>query len=80
MKGCFSMKQTEISKWLKGITLVVGLMGLLFFALIVPAFALTTTRTYPEIRYLFWPALIYLLGMAILCYLQGKCHCIRKDQ
>lgn len=55
-------------------------MGLLFFALIVPAFALTTTRTYPEIRYLFWPALIYLLGMAILCYLQGKCHCIRKDQ
>lgn len=78
------MRQMEISKWLKGITILVGVMGLLFFALLLPELAMEARSIYPEISFLFWPALLYFLVIAIGCYtvlflFWGVCTEIGKD-
>ncbi len=63
------MRQMEISKWLKGVTIIVGIMGLLFFALIIPKLALDAKVMYPEVSFLFWPGLLYVFLIAIGCYM-----------
>lgn len=62
------MKQMEISKWLRGITITLGIMGIVFFFLIVPILADDMRRFNPEVAFLYWPGLIYSFVIAIGCY------------
>lgn len=62
------MKQMEVSKWLKGITITLGVMGLLFFLFIMSVLAEEAVRSDPKTALLYWPGIIYGWGIAIFCY------------
>lgn len=62
------MKQMEVSKWLKAITILTGIAGLLFFFLVMPVLAQDMAAAYPEVSYLMWPGMIYGWGIGIICY------------
>lgn len=62
------MKQMEVAKWLKGITIVIGLMGLLFFFVVMPLLAEEMASEYPEVAFLYWPGMIYGWAIGALCY------------
>ena len=63
------MKQIEISRWLKMITIAIAIIGMIFFLWIVPTLAEEMRDMYPEVAFLYWPGLIYGGLIAILCYL-----------
>ena len=78
------MRQKEVAKWLKGITIAVGFMGLVFFCLILPVLAGEMRDTYPEVGFLYWPGMIYGWVIGIGCYsvlflFWRVCNEIRKD-
>lgn len=62
------MKQSEIAGWLKGITWAIGLMGAVFFFLLVPMLAGQMKQEYPEAAFLYWPGLAYSFVIAAGCY------------
>ncbi len=62
------MKQYEITNWLKGICIGIAVMGLIFFGLIIPKLAVESKIQNPEADYLFWPGLICVWIIGILCY------------
>lgn len=62
------MSQMEVSKWLKGITILTGLAGLLFFFLVMPMLAKDLAAGYPEAAYLMWPGIFYGWGIGVICY------------
>lgn len=63
-----TMTQSEISKWLKAVTVLLAVMGTIFFFLIVPILAVISRRRYPELSFLFYPGLAYTLIIAVPCY------------
>ena len=67
-KGEETMKQVEISRWLKGITCTIGIMGVIFFFCIVPMLAGEMRQQYPEAAFLYWPGLAYSCVIAVGCY------------
>ena len=62
------MKQMEVSKWLKVITVLTGIAGLFFFFLVMPVMAHDIAVMYPEAAYLLWPGMIYGWGIGVICY------------
>lgn len=62
------MGQREVSKWLKGITILAGLAGFLFFFLVMPVMAEDIAAAYPEAAYLMWPGIFYGWGIGVVCY------------
>lgn len=62
------MSQKEVSRWLKGLTIAIGLMGVLFFFVVMPYMAQDMADTYPEVSYLMWPGMIYGWGIGVICY------------
>ncbi len=62
------MKQMEVSKWLKVITILTGIAGLLFFFLVMPVLAWDMAQGYAEAAYLMWPGMIYGWGIGVICY------------
>lgn len=62
------MHQMETARWLKGITIILGIMGLLFFFLIMPLLAEEMVKNYPEVSFLYWSGLIYGWFIALFCY------------
>lgn len=62
------MKQAEIARWLKGITWGIGIMGIIFFFILVPMLAGEMRRGYPEAAFLYWPGLVYNFVIAAGCY------------
>ena len=62
------MKQKEISRWLKAITLLVGCMGLVILFLIVPIAANEMKIGYKEVAFLYWPGVIFVWGAGALAY------------
>ena len=62
------MQQTEVSKWLKTITILTGIAGLVFFLVVMPILAHDVAAMYPEAAYLMWPGMIYGWGIGVLCY------------
>lgn len=62
------MKQMEVSKWLKAITILTGIAGLLFFLWVMPVLAQDMAMAYPEAAYLMWPGMIYGWGIGGICY------------
>ena len=63
------MRQKEVSKWLKGITIAVGCMGIVFFCLILPVLAGEMRDAYPEVNFLYWPGMIYGWIIGVGCYI-----------
>ena len=68
MERMLTMKQKEISRWLKAITLLVGCMGLVILFLIVPIVAGEMKMMYEEVAFLYWPGWIYVWGAGALSY------------
>lgn len=62
------MKQAEIARWLKGITWGIGVMGAVFFFILVPVLAREMRQGYPEAAFLYWPGLVFNLVIAAGCY------------
>lgn len=62
------MTQSEISKWLKAVTIMLAAMGVVFFFVIVPILAEISRHRYPELNFLFYPGLAYNFAIAIPCY------------
>ena len=50
------MQQKEISRWLKAITIVLALMGAVFFLYIMPVLAMSWRDADESLAYLFMPA------------------------
>ncbi len=67
-KGYKSMKQSEISGWLKGITIAIGIVGVVFFFLLVPILAGEMKREYPQAAFLYLPGMAYSYVIAAGCY------------
>jgi hypothetical protein len=63
------VKQSHLAKWLKVITVVAGLLGILFFFYFVPATGNGYAYMYPEFAYLLWPYLIWAWVTAVPCYI-----------
>lgn len=62
------MSQKQVAGWLKGITLSIAGMGLVFFGLVVPYLAWDMAVTYPDYAALRIPGILYGWGIAVLCY------------
>ena len=62
------MSQKQVAGWLKGITLSIAGMGLLFFGLVVPYLAWDMAVTYPDYAALRIPGILYGWGIAVFCY------------
>lgn len=62
------MCQSEIAKWLKGITVVLALMGLVFFLVLMPLMAEDMADKNAELVILFWPGMLYGWCIAAVCY------------
>lgn len=62
------MTQSEISKWLKAVTILLAVMGIIFFCIIVPILAVFSRQRYPELAFLFYPGLAYNFAIAVPCY------------
>lgn len=62
------MKQGEIAKWLKAITIVIGLMGAVFFLVLLPMMGKEMAVLYPEMAGMYVPALLYGWCIAVFCY------------
>ena len=63
------MQQMEVSKWLKSITILTGVAGLIFFFVVLPLMARDVAETYPGVAYLMWPGLIYGWVIGAICYM-----------
>ena len=62
------MQQMEVSKWLKSITILTAIAGLIFFFAVMPLMAREVAEEYPEAAYLMWPGMIYGWGIGVICY------------
>lgn len=62
------MKQKELSRWLKAIDLVAGIIGLLLCGLVAPALGRAFVEEYPQLHGWFWPTLLYIWLMAAVVY------------
>ena len=60
------MSQKQVAGWLKGITLSIAGMGLLFFGLVVPYLAWDMAVTYPDYAALRIPGILYGWGIAVI--------------
>lgn len=63
------MNQKSLSKWLKGIVIATGIVGLGIYFLILPEIGRTLVEQAPEFEYCYWPWLIFLISTSIPCYL-----------
>lgn len=62
------MTQSEISRWLKAVTVLLAAMGIVFFFMVVPILAVISKQRYPQLAFLFYPGLAYTAAIAIPCY------------
>lgn len=78
------MNQSNLSKWLKFITIAVGVMGAAVFAFILPWYGNMFVSSNTEYSSWYWPWLIFIWVMAVPCYLVlayfwSICNEIEKD-
>lgn len=62
------MKQTNVSKWMKGITIAMAVMGIVFFAVMVPYIAKAYLDTHEGLEALWIPMLIFDGVTGVFCY------------
>lgn len=63
------MNQSNLSKWLKFITVVVGIMGAIVFFILLPMIGNDIAIMNKEYAFCYWPWLLFIWGMGIPCYL-----------
>lgn len=63
------MNQSNLSKWLKFITIAVGIIGLIVFLFLLPMVGREFANANPEYSYCYYPWLIFIWIMAIPCYM-----------
>lgn len=78
------MKQAQLARWLKGMTIIVGIIGILFSLYILPTLGISLMRTYADLDYLFWPYLIWEWVTIVPCFAAlicfwKVCHEISRD-
>ena len=69
LKGSFSMKQKSLSNWLKAIIIGMGIVGLVFYGLVVPALGNDLVSHYPEYNDAYYLWVVFLWLTAIPCYI-----------
>lgn len=62
------MKQSNVANWVKGITIAIGVVGLIFFALIMPYMGKIFFAEHEEIAFLYLPVIIFGGITAIFCF------------
>lgn len=62
------MERMEAAKWLKGITILIGVVGAVFFLVLMPMMAESCRQAYPAMAYLKWPGICYGWGIGVICY------------
>ena len=62
------MEQKTLAKWLKVIIIGAGILGLIVYFAIIPAYGISMRTSYPEFSHCFWPWLIFLWITAVPCY------------
>lgn len=78
------MKQSQLARWLKTITILAGVAGMLLFFGIIPAVVRDLGREFPELNYLVLPCLVVLWAAAVPCLVAlvefwGICSRIAED-
>lgn len=78
------MKQFELSKWLKGLVIITGTLVLIILLFLVPSIGKSAVELNPELDYMYYPCLIFILITAVPFYLGlwkswGICCEIAKD-
>ena len=78
------MKQSQLARWLKMITILAGVAGMLLFFGIIPAVVRDLGREFPELNYLVLPCLVVLWAAAVPCLVAlvefwGVCSRIAED-
>ena len=63
------MNQSNLSKWLKAVSIGTAFFGAIVFGFFVPKFGYNMTVMYPEVSYCFWPWLIFLWLCAVPCFI-----------
>jgi hypothetical protein len=84
-REAFVMKQAALSRWLKAITIIIGLMGLAFYAGVFPAIVNDFGMVFPEFKRLVLPSLIGIWASGVPCYVSlalfwGICTRIGRDR
>ena len=78
------MKQKYLAKWLKLITIVVGVIGILIYFAAIPILGGDTFNVFPELDFVFWPWIILIWLTSIPFYIALVlfymiCNEIEKD-
>ena len=63
------MEQFSFSKWLKSITIAVGIIGIIIYFVLIPLWGYYKVQDYPELANCFWPWLIFSFITGIPCFL-----------
>jgi hypothetical protein len=79
------MQQHHIAIWLKSACILAAVLGVVVFFIAAPWLAETSALAFPAFRYLKWPGLVWVWGIAVLCYLAlwrfwGVCSRIAADR
>jgi hypothetical protein len=62
------MRQKNLSKWLKIITFITGLIGAIIYFLVIPVLGSDLIDISEKLDFSFWPWMIFVWGSAIPCY------------
>ena len=63
------VNQKKLSNWLKAVCILIGVCGLIVYALILPGYGKSVAVQNPEFAFLFWPWMVFLWGTGIPCYI-----------
>lgn len=63
------MEQKTLAGWLKLIVIIIGLCGLVVFAVVIPGCGTSMIEQYPEFAGWYWPWLIFLWITGVPCYI-----------
>lgn len=79
------MKQHNVAKWLKAACIGAAILGILVFAVEAPILARVSALAFPRFAGLRVPALVWVWGICVLCYLSlwrfwGVCIRIGEDR
>lgn len=62
------MKQKEVARWLKVIVVITGLIGMAACCWVAPALGMDLSLMNPDLKWLFWPCLIFIWITAVPFY------------
>ena len=63
------MTQRSLAKWIQGIVIGFAIVGAIFYAGIIPMIGKDIVAENPEMAYMYYPWLIFLILTAIPCYI-----------